>query len=182
MKHLVLFTKLFYVFFKVGLFTVGGGYAMLPILQKELVEIGGYTDEKDVLESYSLAQTLPGVIGSNAATLIGYKINGFWGALSCVLGVISPSIIIIVMIAMFFQRVEHLAWVESAFKGIRVIVLALLADSFVKLFKVAVFDKKTLIVALMSFVVVLSGFLNPIFMILVGAIAGYVIYKERIGA
>lgn len=182
MKHVKLFTKLFYVFFKVGLFTVGGGYAMLPILEKELVEKTQLIDSKDVLESYSLAQILPGVIGSNAASLLGYRINGFWGALGSVLGVISPSIIIIVFIAMFFKRVEHLHWVESAFKGIRVIVLALLADSFIKLFKVAVFDKKTLIIASLSFVAVLIGIINPLFVIILGAIAGYSIYKERIGA
>lgn len=182
MKQFVYFTKLFYIFFKVGLFTVGGGYAMLPILEKELVENSKMVKSEDVLESYSLAQTLPGVIGSNAATLIGYRIKGFWGAVSCVLGVISPSIIIIVLIAYFFKRVEHLQWVESAFKGIRVIVLALLGDSFVKLYKGAIFDKKTFALAFMAFLSVLMGIINPLFVIILGALAGYYVYRERIGS
>ncbi len=175
------FFKLFYIFFKVGLFTVGGGYAMLPILEKEVVEKEQMVDHEEVLEAYSMAQTLPGVIASNTATLIGYRISGFFGAVASALGVIAPSIIIIMLVAIFFQKIAHFWWVESAFRGVRVAVLALLMDSFIRLFKIAVFDKKTLAIAVMSFVFVVGSWLNPILLIIAGALLGFAIYRERVG-
>lgn len=181
MQSIKLLFKLYIVFFKVGLFTVGGGYAMLPILDEELVRQSKLSTKEQVLEAYSLSQTLPGVIGANAAALMGYRIKGVWGALFCTLGVITPSIGIIIGVAMLFKHIEHLKWVENAFKGIRVAVLALLLESFVKLFKVAVFDKKTFAIASLSFVLVLLSWLNPILLIIAGAILGSFIYRERVG-
>lgn len=171
---------LFVAFFKVGLFTIGGGYAMLPIIEQELVKSTNMLSMEEVVENYTLAQTLPGVIASNAAALIGYKLGRLKGAIAAVLGVITPSIIIIIFIAAIFKKIEHLEIVQSAFKGIRIVVLALLFDSLTRLVKVAIFDKKTLVIAIISFVLVLFSLVNPIFVIFGGALLGSYIYRERV--
>ena len=172
--------KLYVAFFKVGLLTIGGGYAMLPIIERELVKEMKVMTMDEVAESYTISQTLPGVIASNASALIGYRLGKIKGAVACTLGVISPSIIIIVCIALIFTKVEHLEVVQNAFSGIRIVVLALLIDSFLRLFKVAVFDKKTLVLALLAFVLVLFSLVNPILVIIAGGILGAIIYRERV--
>lgn len=172
--------KLYIAFFKVGLLTIGGGYAMLPIIEQELVKDLGLLTMDEVVENYTLSQTLPGVIASNAAALIGYRLGKIKGAIACVLGVITPSIIIILLIAVIFTRIEHLAIVQNAFKGIRVVVLALLFDSFTRLFKVAVFDRKTFMIAIVAFILVLFSIVNPILVIISGGLAGVAIYRERV--
>jgi len=180
MKTFKKLIHLFIAFFKVGLFTIGGGYAMLPIIEQELVKSKNLLTMEEVVESYTLAQTLPGVIASNAAALIGYKLGRIKGAITCVLGVITPSIIIIIVIAMLFSKIEHLEVVQNAFVGIRVVVLALLVDSLTRLVKVAIFDKKTLIIAILSFCCVMFSLLNPILVIFAGAGLGVIIYRERV--
>lgn len=172
--------QLYIAFFKVGLFTIGGGYAMLPIIERELVQNLNLIKMESVMESYTMAQTLPGVIASNAAALIGYKLKKLRGAIVCTLGVITPSIIIILIIAAVFSKIEHLEAVQNAFKGIRVVVLALLMDSLIRLFKVAIFDKKTLAIATLSFLLVLGSFISPILVIFSGGLLGLVIYRERV--
>ncbi|MDH8677074.1 chromate transporter [Fusibacter bizertensis] len=172
--------KLYIAFFKVGLLTIGGGYAMLPIIEQELVKGLELLTMDEVVESYTLSQTLPGVIASNAAALIGYRLGKVKGAVVSVLGVITPSIIIILFIAMIFTRIEHLEIVQNAFKGIRVVVLALLFDSFSRLFKVAVFDRKTFVIASVAFILVLFSIINPILVIVAGGFAGVAIYRERV--
>ena len=172
--------QLYIAFFKVGLLTIGGGYAMLPIIEREIVKDLNLTTMDEVAESYTLSQALPGVIASNAAALIGYKLYKKKGAIACTLGVITPSIIIILIIAMIFTKIEHLEAVQNAFKGIRIVVLALLVDSFTRLYKMAIFDKKTFILAGLAFILVLFSLLNPVLIIISGGILGIVIYRERV--
>lgn len=172
--------KLYIAFFKVGLLTIGGGYAMLPIIERELVKDMQVMSMDEVAECYTLSQTLPGVIASNAAALIGYRLGKVKGALACTLGVTSPSILIIILIAMVFTKIEHLEVVQNAFAGIRIVVLALLIDSFLRLFKVAVFDKKTFVLAILAFVLVMFSLVNPILVIISGGVLGSIIYRERV--
>ena len=172
--------KLYIAFFKVGLMTIGGGYAMLPIIEREIVKDLKLTTMDEVSESYTLSQALPGVIAANAAALIGFKLYKKKGALACTLGVITPSIIIILIIAMIFTKVEHLEAVQNAFKGIRIVVLALLMDSFTRLYKMAIFDRKTFVLAGLAFVLVLFSLINPVLVILAGGFLGAVIYRERV--
>lgn len=181
MNHLKKLIRLYVAFFKVGLLTIGGGYAMLPIVERELVTELKLLTMDEVIESYTLAQTLPGVIAANAAALIGYRLNRKRGALFSVLGVVTPSVVILLIFAMIFSKIEHLEVVQKAFKGIRVVVLALLIDSFKRLFKVAVFDKKTFIIASISFIFVIFSFASPILVIFAGGILGAFIYRERVG-
>jgi len=172
--------QLYIAFFKVGLLTIGGGYAMLPIIEREIVKDLELTTMDVVAESYTLSQTLPGVIASNAAALIGYRIYKKKGALVCTLGVVTPSIIIILFLARVFTEIEHIEAVQNAFKGIRIVVLALLIDSFTRLFKMAIFDKKTFILAGLAFILVLFSLVNPVLVILSGGVLGIMIYRERV--
>lgn len=174
--------KLYMIFFKVGILTIGGGYAMLPILERELAEDKNLLDMESILESYSLSQTLPGVVASNASTMIGYKLYGIPGAVAAALGVITPSIIIITFIAIAYKRIGHLEVVQKIFRGIRVVVLALLLDSFTRLFKMAVFDKKTFAVMVLAFGVVFFDLVSPLLVIVIGAFFGIYAYRERVGS
>ena len=127
--------QLYFTFFKIGSITFGGGYAMLPMLQKELVEKKHWTTEEDLLDYYAIAQVTPGIIAVNVATFIGYKKKGVLGGIFSTLGVVSPSIVIISLIATFISNFQDIIWVQKALKGINVAVAALLTYSVINLSK-----------------------------------------------
>lgn len=182
MKLLRKIIKLYMIFAKVGALTIGGGYAMLPILERELVNEHQYLEMEQILESYSLSQTLPGVVAANASAMIGFRLYGIPGAIAATLGVITPSIIIVTLIAIAYAKVGHLEIVQKIFIGVRVVVLALLIDSFTRLFKMAVFDKKTFSIMAISFVVVFFNLISPLVVIIIGAVFGIYAYRERVGS
>ena len=126
---------LFWTFCKIGALTFGGGYAMLPLIQREIVENKKWSTEKEILDYYAVGQCTPGVIAVNTATFIGYKLKGIIGGIIATLGVVFPSLIIILIIAAFLQNFADLAIVQSAFAGIRVAVVALIITTVVKLLK-----------------------------------------------
>lgn len=121
-----MYWTLFITFVKIGTFTIGGGYAMLPLIQREVVEKGWIT-EKDFIDLFSVAQSLPGIFAVNIATFLGYKMKKIPGSLVCALGTILPSFLIILTIAVFFTHIADHEWVVKAFKGIRPAVVALIA-------------------------------------------------------
>lgn len=127
--------KLFISFFKVGLFTFGGGYAMLPILQREAVEKRGWITDEALLDCYAIGQCTPGVIAVNTATYIGYQRKGVLGALTATAAVVLPSFLIISLIALFLRTFADNVYVQYAFIGIRVAVAVLVTDSLIKLYK-----------------------------------------------
>ena len=127
--------KLYASFFRIGLFTFGGGYAMLPMLQREVVEKQGWVTEEDVLDCYAIGQCTPGVIAVNTATFVGYKQKGISGGLAATLGVISPSIIIITIIALVLTSFASNPYVMHAFGGIRLAVAVLALMAVIKLYK-----------------------------------------------
>lgn len=139
---------LMFAFAKVGAVTFGGGYAMLPILQKEIVEKRGWAEEDELLDYFAIGQCTPGVIAVNTATFIGYKHKGILGAVFATVGVILPSIAIITVIAAFIKNFADMEIVKNAFCGIRVCVCVLIADAVAKLWKKAVVDKFTLVLFL----------------------------------
>lgn len=120
--------KLFRLFFKVGLFTFGGGYAMLPLLKAEVVNKRRFVTEQELLDLYSIGQCTPGIIAVNVATYIGYQQKGIKGAVAATLGMVMPSLIIIVLLASVLQRFMDNRYVAYAFAGIRICVAALIAD------------------------------------------------------
>ena len=129
--------EIFAVFFKIGLFTIGGGYAMLPIIQKEVVETKGWMDEDEFLDALSLTNSLPGPLAINAATFVGYRVCGVKGALAAVMGAASPSVIIILAVAMVFSNLTEYPAVQYVFNGIRPAVVALILYAVIKLAKSA---------------------------------------------
>lgn len=127
--------QLFGTYLKIGTFTLGGGYAMLPLIQQEVVDQRGWLDEKEYLNMIALAQAAPGLIAVNSAIFIGHRIGGWKGVIACVLGATLPSVLVILMVAMFFTDLKDSPIVESIFRGIRPAVVALIAAAVVKMIK-----------------------------------------------
>ena len=142
---------MFITFAKVGVMTFGGGYAMLPILQREVVENKGWAEEAELADYYAIGQCTPGIIAVNVATFIGYKKRGVVGGIFATLGVVFPSLIIIMALAGMISAFSGFAAVQHAFAGIRVCVAVLVFNAVVKLWKSAVVDKLTLAIFLVVF-------------------------------
>jgi len=170
-----IFLDMFLTFAKVGVMTFGGGYAMLPILQREVVENKGWATEEELTDYFAIGQCTPGVIAVNTATFIGQKYKGIPGGIAATLGVVFPSLIIISLLAGVIEAFSHIVWVQNAFGGIRVCVCVLILNAVVKLFKKAVVDKFTFAIFLL--VALLSYFLpvSPVVFVLLAAAAGIAI-------
>ena len=166
---------LFGAFAVVGVTTFGGGYAMLPALQREVVEKRRWATEEEVMDWYAIGQCTPGVIAVNTATFVGQKQAGILGGIFATLGVVFPSLVIIMIIAAFIQNFAHLPAVQNAFAGIRVCVCVLILNAVVKLWKKSVVDWKTFLIFLLVFAG--SVFLNisPVLYVLAAALAGIVV-------
>lgn len=164
--------EMFYSFFKIGAFTLGGGYAMLPLIEREVVDKKQWIDRNDFLDMLALAQSAPGPIAINTAVFVGYKIAGIPGMIFTVLGSVLPSFIIILLIASFFIGIKDNAIVERAFKGIRPAVVALIAAPVIRLSQSAKINKKTIIIPIISAALVAFLDITPVFIILGAAILG----------
>lgn len=165
---------LFWTFCKIGALTFGGGYAMLPLIQREIVENKKWSTEKEILDYYAVGQCTPGVIAVNTATFIGYKLRGIIGGIVATLGVIFPSIVIILIIATFLQNFADLAIVQSAFVGIRVAVVALIITTVVKLIKSSIKDYLGVIIAIIAFVISAFIGLSPVYVVIAAALTGFI--------
>ncbi len=127
--------QLFVVFFKIGAFTFGGGYAMIPLISKEVVENKKWITDDDILEIVAIAESTPGPIAINSATFVGYKVCGFWGAFFATLGTVLPSFCIILAISFILSEFQNIKAVQYAFNGIRAGVLALLIKALWTMYK-----------------------------------------------
>jgi chromate transporter len=127
--------KLFLTFLKIGAFTFGGGYAMIPIIQRETVEKHGWVNDDEILEMLAISESTPGPIAINSATFVGYRVAGFWGSLAATCGVILPSLFIITIIAFFLRSFSEYKAVRYAFAGIRAGVAALVLKGFLTMYK-----------------------------------------------
>ena len=167
MKELL---QLFLAFAKVGLFTFGGGYAMLPILQREIVEKRQWATSEELMDYYAIGQCTPGIIAVNTATFIGGKRKGVPGSLATTLGVVAPSIVIITIIAAFVQNFQHIEAVQWAFEGIRAAVVALIASAVLKLGKKTLVDFGAVAIFLIVTALAVLTDLSPaIFVVAAGA-------------
>lgn len=168
------FIDLFLTFCRIGGLTFGGGYAMLPIIQKELVEGKKWATEEEVLDYYAVGQCTPGIIAVNTATFIGYNLKGFPGAIAATLGVVFPSLIIIMIIASVLQNFADMAIVQSAFAGIRVAVVALIIDTVIKLWKSSISNWIGVIIAVITFLVSAIFNISPIYIVLAAGAIGFI--------
>lgn len=165
---------LFAVFFKIGLFTFGGGYAMLPLLQDELVRRRKWTTDEELMDYYSIGQCTPGVIAVNVSTFIGYKQRGVIGGSISTLGMVMPSLIIIILVASVLSRYMHNPYLGYAFAGIRIAVTALILDTLIGLGKKGIEDKKGMVIFLGSALLLLYCNLSAVWIVLLAAVSGLV--------
>ena len=171
MKELL---DLFFTFARIGGLTFGGGYAMLPIIQKEIVENRGWATEEEVLDYYAVGQCTPGVIAVNTATFIGYKLKGIKGGIIATLGVIFPSLIIITIIASILEQFAEISIVQSAFSGIRVAVVALIITTVIKLIKSSIKDSITAIIGVIAFILTVILTISPIYIVIAAGVTGVI--------
>jgi chromate transporter len=164
--------KLFFTFFRIGLFTFGGGYAMIPLIQREAIEKYKWLSYEDFLDIIAIAESTPGPIAINSATYIGYKQKGVLGAFFATLGVALPSFIIILLISMFLMQYKDNLYIGYAFQGIRIAVSILILQAGVKLLRKLKWHWLTILLILFGFVLMLFHWLPTVFVILIGGIAG----------
>ena len=169
MKKLI---ELFLVFAKIGGMTFGGGYAMIPILERELVENRGWASSEELMDYYAVGQCTPGIIAVNTATFIGNKLYGIPGGIAATLGVVFPSLVIITLIAGILSNFADIPAVKSAFAGVRVCVCVLIFNAVIKLWKSAVVDKGALILCLLVFGLSMFLDLSPIIFVVLCALGG----------
>lgn len=170
--------ELFAIFFKMGSFTFGGGYAMLPIIQEEIVNKRNWATDEEILDYYAIGQSTPGIIAVNTATFIGYNQKGIIGGIVATLGIVSPSIILITIIATFFTNFQDYVLVQHAFGGIRVVVAALIFNTVLKMYKDSVKDWVGILLFIASFLLLAFLDITPIIVIITSAIIGIIRFKS----
>lgn len=171
--------EMFITFFKIGAFTFGGGFAMIPIIKKEVVENKKWIKDEDFIDIISIAQSSPGPIAVNSSIYVGYKIKGLSGAICSGLGTIMPSFIIILIIAMFFSEFNDNIIIKKIFIGIRPAVVALIVSAIYGLLKNAHFNKVQLTLAVVTALTIVFLNINPIYMIILGVAISIVINKSK---
>lgn len=170
-----IFLDLFLTFAKVGVMTFGGGYAMLPILQREVVENKHWAKDEELMDYYAIGQCTPGVIAVNTATFIGKKYKGVLGGIVATLGVVFPSLVIITIIAAVLSNFADLAIVQNAFAGIRVCVCVFIYNAVVKLWKSSVIDLPTTVIFVLVFLGSIFLNLSPVLYVLIAGAAGIIL-------
>ena len=167
-----LYLKLFISFFKIGAFTFGGGWAMIPLIEREVVDKQNWIKREDFVDALAIAQSLPGVLAVNISILIGNKLRGLKGCLTATLGTILPSFLIILAIAIWFVQTYDNPVVERIFKGIRPAVVALIVSPVFSTAKTARINIKTVIIHIIVALSIWLGGVSPIWFVLLGAIGG----------
>ena len=169
--------QLFAAFARVGVMTFGGGYAMIPILEREIVDRHGWASSEELMDYYAVGQCTPGIIAVNTATFVGYSVAGVPGGIMATLGVVFPSLLIITLIAGILTNFADLPLVKSAFSAIRVCVCVLIFNAVVKLWKKAVTDKAALVLFLLVFLLSVFLDLSPIVFVVFCAAAGILLTR-----
>lgn len=174
--------ELFLTFFKTGLFTFGGGYAMIAILEEELVAKKQWITAQDILDMLVIAESTPGVIAVNTATSVGFRVRGFWGAIIATLGVVLPSFLIITALSFFVAQFEDNRWYKAAFTGIQACVTVLIVNAFIKMAKQVEWNWFSWIIMPASFAVAAFTDFDVIYVILIGGVLGivYTLIAERV--
>lgn len=165
---------LFKTFFKIGIFTIGGGYAMIPLIESEVVEKKKWISKELFLDLMALAQTCPGVFAINISVFIGNNIRGTKGAVTAAFGTAMPSLLIILAIAMFFQNFQDVPWIAAAFAGIRPAVVALIAAPTWNMAKKAQITFYNCWIPVVSALLIWALGVNPIYIILAAGLGGYI--------
>jgi len=180
------YLEIFWAFFRVGASTFGGGYAMIPVVERELIKKKGWVTLDEVMEYFTIAQITPGIIMVNLATFVGYKLKGGLGGIVATLAVIFPGVTVIMAAALLIGNFTDIARVQHAFTGIRIAVGALILNTVIKLAKGVFKDVKALVIFILVFVIsvfpsgILPAFIkSPVLLVAASGVAGLFIYREK---
>lgn len=171
------FWRLFWIFFRIGCFSFGGGYAMMPFIEREIVVRNKWMNQEDVVDVFAVAQSLPGAIAVNSVGIVGYKVYGIKGALAGILGVVLPAFFVISIIAAFFMQFKDIPAVQSAFSGVRAAVVALIVYAVLDMARATIPDWFTAIIAIASVVAIYAFDVSPILLIVASIIIGLILYR-----
>ena len=174
--------KLFFTFFRIGLFTIGGGYAMIPLIEKYVVECNRWLSKEEFVDLLAVAQSAPGVFAVNMSIFIGYKLRKLRGAVAASLGCVAPSVIIILLIAVFFNGFRENEIVNSVFKGLRPAVVALIAAPVFSLAKSARIGWTNVWIPVLSALLIVAMGLSPVYIIMLAVVGGIVWGRVKGGA
>ena len=175
-----MYSQLFTTFAKIGSFTLGGGYAMVPIMQKEIVEKKSWLTNDEFMDILAVSQATPGLFAMNMASHIGYKLKGTLGGIVSALAVALPSIIAILLIAMFFQAFKENIYVEKVFKGVRPAVVALIAAPCFSMARSAKINRHNIWIPVIAAMLICAFGVSPIWVILGAGIGGFIYGKLRV--
>ena len=180
------YMDIFWAFLRVGMFTFGGGYAIVPVVERELIKKREWTNMEELMDYYTISQITPGLIGVNLSTFVGYKKKGVLGGVIATLGYVLPGATLITIAALFISNFADIPAVRNAFAGIRIAVGALILDTVIKLLKNVFRDFKALIIYIIVFAVSLlpRGVIpaiikSPVSLVLVSGVAGLIIYRQK---
>lgn len=168
--------QLFISFFKIGAFSFGGGYAMLPLLEKEIIKTHGWMTSSEFVNIFAISEMTPGPIAVNAATFLGHKVAGIIGAIVATFAVILPSFLVITILFLFIEKFKDSVYIDWIFRGIRPVVLGLIASAGVSVSKTGIVDFKSLLLSLFLFYLIVDRELNPILVIIISGILGVVLF------
>ena len=171
---------LFWTFFKIGSFTFGGGFAMIPLIEREIVDKKKWISKNDMIDILSISQSFPGAVAVNSAIFIGQRIGGYIGALSALLGVILPSFLIIIVVARIFTYISNIVVVKAVFKGISSAVIALLIVAALRVGKAGMKYKISPLITIIALLLLLGTGIHPIYVIIMGIALGLIIYLFKI--
>jgi chromate transporter len=169
--------KLFYVFAKIGIFNFGGGYAILPLIEKEIIRNNGWMYPRDFVDIVALSQMTPGPISINSATFVGYRVAGFWGAVAGTIGIMIPAYFLVIFAARSISKYRDSRAMNSAFCGLRPAVIGLIGAAIISVSREAFVDIKSVIVAAVVAVMVFKTKLSPIAILVIAGILGGIIFS-----
>jgi chromate transporter len=171
--------EIFFVFIKMGVLTFGGGYAMIPVVEKELINKKGWVVMDEVMDYYTIAQITPGIIAVNLSTFVGYKRKGPLGGLLATMGFVLPGVVFVLLVAVFLSSFADLPVVKSAFTGIRLAVCALIVDTVIKLVKGVFKNKKAMAMYLVAFALSVVWAVSPVLLVAAAGLLGLLVFRKK---
>jgi chromate transporter len=174
---MTIYRQLFGIFFKIGTFTIGGGYAMIPVIENEIVTKRQWVSKEDFIDLLAVAQSAPGILAVNMAVFVGFKLRGVGGSIVTALGTVLPSFLIILSIALFFHNFkDNNTTIERIFKGIRPAVVALIASPVFSMAKSAKINRYTIWIPIVSAWLIVSLGISPVWVIIAAGVGGLIFF------
>jgi chromate transporter len=172
-------SELFLAFARISSLTIGGGYVMFPLMKMEIVDSKGWVSDEELVDYYALGQSIPGIIAMNTATLVGYRKRGIAGAVISALGMATPSVLVILLIAAFLAPYFDHPWVQKAFAGIRAAVVAIIVMAVWQVGQKAVNSVSKGVIAAATFLAIIALGVHPVLMIVCGGLLGAVLFRKE---